>query len=201
MPTLRFRSGKGKLYYPGLQKLVPYLDVYLCVQVGKRRTDITHPDGFSERWALRSRRHPADRHARRIFDLIIVTGDSLFFHNKADQPLSGTGGLLFFEDVTRGKNFGELRDPAQTGFERSGRIVDVVAVQTVAHFQAKRIPGAETDGFQPLRAARFKKFVPDGLRGVALVFKIDLDPARSRIPCGADQDVIDPRELAPGKSI
>src|ERR1700722_8916853 len=136
---------KRELHNPGLQELISDLYVYFGVNVGKDGPDISHADGFTERRALRTRSHPANHCTGEILDLIPLTRNAFFNHFESDQLLSGPRGLLLLQNSLCGKVLAKLRDPTQSRFERGGAVVDIVAIKTIAHFEAERVPGGEAD--------------------------------------------------------
>ena len=147
---------KRQLDHLRLQQLIPDLDIYLMIDIGKDRPHIPQPDRLAQGRRLRTGGHLSDRHSRKILDLIIMTGDALLHHLKTYQLSLYPFLLLLFQDVPGGKTLGELRDPPQPRFQRRGRVVDIIAIKTIAHFQTQRVPGPQTDRLEPLREPRFE---------------------------------------------
>src|SRR6185312_6225688 len=104
---------KWELHHPGLQKLIPHFDIDLRVDVGECRPYIAHADSFPQRRTLGSRGHPANGSAGKILDLIVMTGDALFYHLETDKLLVHTCRLLLLEDCPCRKILArsELGDP------------------------------------------------------------------------------------------
>ncbi len=55
-----------QFYNFGLQELVPYFNIYFCVDAGKGYPDIAHSNGFAKGRALGPGGHSADHRTREI---------------------------------------------------------------------------------------------------------------------------------------
>src|SRR5690242_16550019 len=79
---------------------------------------------------------------------IAAAGEAAPLELEADQPASDAAELLDLErlDALERRALVELHDPAEVGLERRDGIVDLVAVEGVAHLEAERVAGAEADG-------------------------------------------------------
>src|SRR5690606_31138963 len=78
----------------------------------------------------------------------------------------------------------ELDHPREAGLERRALLVDVVAVQDVAHLEAERVPGAETRGDHALRLAHLEDATPE--RDRVLVRHVQLEAVLARVTGAAD---------------
>ena len=100
---------------------------------------------------------------------------------ETDQPAAHALALLPFEQraVDEVAVAAGLGDPAQTGLDGRRRIVDVVAVKAVAHFEPQRVARAEPDILQPVSLAGLPQRFPQA-RSV-LVRYVDFASARSGV--------------------
>jgi hypothetical protein len=91
-----------------------------------------------------------------------MTGNSAINHFKANQFTGNTFRFLFFQHRTVDKILAlhKLSDPSQSGFYRRSRIIQIIAIQTEAHFQPERITGTQTDRFNAILFTSFKNSLP-----------------------------------------
>src|SRR5580704_3468007 len=99
------------------------------------RKNVTQTDRFAQAGGLRSRRNLPDCFSGTIPDLIVMTGDSFFYHYKTGKLSGYTLFLLFFNYPSCNKILGEFGNPSETPFERRGCIIDIISVKTVSHLQ------------------------------------------------------------------
>ncbi|MPN15193.1 hypothetical protein SDC9_162522 [bioreactor metagenome] len=67
----------------------------------------------------------------------------------------------------------KLGNPTQSRFNRRSRIINVIAVQTEAHLQTKRIAGTQSHGLDSKLLPRFKNSIPYSIcmLGIEIEFK------------------------------
>ena len=98
--------------------------------------------------------------------------------------------FLLFQQSSAGEIFAgqEFGNPAQTGFQRTGVIVNIVAVQTKTHFQPQGIAGSQSYGLNAVFSTGFENSLPE-LRTL-FGLKIEFKTACARIACVGDQDIV-----------
>ena len=81
---------------------------------------------------------------------------------KTNQFTGNTFHFLFFQQRTVDKilTFHKLSNPAQSGFYRRSSIIQVITIQTEAHFQPKCITSSQTDRFNAVFLTSFKNRFP-----------------------------------------
>ena len=78
---------------------------------------------------------------------VTVTGEAAALELKAHQLPGDAASFWALSAVSpvKGAALVQLHDPAQPGLERRGGVVDLVAVERVAHLQPQRVAGAQPD--------------------------------------------------------
>src|SRR6185436_7351869 len=116
--------------------LSPALDLELRTYLGGSGGQIGSSDGYTERGTHRAA--PDEVHfAFGVVNRITVTGEAAALELKADQLPGNASRLLGHECCIAGEGttLVQLHDPAQSSFQRRGGIIDLIAVERVAHFQ------------------------------------------------------------------
>src|SRR6478735_5629112 len=92
------------------------------------------------------RRSPRHSTSNRVPGLA-TSAEAAALELEADQAASDTALLLHAQrlEAEERRALVELHDPAEVGLERGDGIVDLVAVEGVAHLEPERVAGAETD--------------------------------------------------------
>ena len=126
-----------RFYDLGFQVTPPDLDTDFRPGFCKFRFHIPHTDTFLQNRRHGSGCHHTDDVAFGIGNLIAVTGNTFVYQLEGTQLAANAFFLLAFQFGAIGEvlAFGELGDPTQTGFDRRSRVVEIVAIQTEAHFQ------------------------------------------------------------------
>ena len=89
-------------------------------------------------------------------------------------------------------------DPAEIGLEHGRRLVDVLAGQVHAGFQAQRVARAQADGHDPGRRACFENRIPHALRGCGR--DEQLEPVFTGVPRAGD-DAANAGDFAVGEPV
>ncbi len=106
----------------------------------------------------------ADLGAIGVVDRVAMAGDSPLGHDEAGQLAFHAGRFLGAERVAADEvGAVELHHPAEPGFERRGRLVEIVAVERELAFEAKRVSRAEADRLAAGRGRRLDESVPQRL--------------------------------------
>src|SRR5574343_1358928 len=195
------KSCKREFHHFRLDQFITYSYKELCVKARMRPVYIPHTDRFLRRGRLGSGSHITDLVTGGIFNLIMMTGNALFDHFKTHEFSVHTGGFLHRQHIFRGKIFGEFGDPSQAGFERTGGIINIISIETIAHFQAEGIAGTETDRLDAFACTSYENGVPNFIGVIVLVFEIDLYSTCSGITGGTHQYILHTGEYAFGKSV
>ncbi len=127
---------------------------------------VRHADGFLQERCSRAARDSTDRASLRTggVDVVSGTGDALVEQFEAGDLSRDALGLL----CTQRGGAQEValvpaHDPAQAGFERRRRVVDVVAVETHGRFQPECIAGAESARNETIGLTRGQHRLPDAV--------------------------------------
>ncbi|OAV70970.1 hypothetical protein Barb7_03224 [Bacteroidales bacterium Barb7] len=112
-----------------------------------------------------------------------MTGDALVEEAEGAEFAGDAFFLLAFDGSAIGKvlAFGEFGNPAKSGFDGRGGVVQIVAVETEAGFEAERVARTESDWFDAFATTCFKEGVPNskGMSGR----KVKLEASGTRIAC------------------
>src|SRR6185436_4202448 len=99
--------------------------------------------------------------------IVAVTRDPAIEHLEADDPARGADRFLLAQDGGADEVvLLPADDPAEIRFHRRRRLVDVVAVEAHAGFEAQRVAGAEPARDDAGRLARFEDRLPDLVGGL-----------------------------------
>ena len=90
--------------------------------------------------------------------------------------------FLCFEEIAIDEIFGiEFGDPTQTGFQRRGGVIDIMAIEAVPFLQTQAVTGTQTDRRQTEGFAYFEQRIPYLL--ALLCREIELETTGSGITC------------------
>ena len=110
--------------------------------------DIADPDGLLEAGGKAARSEDADLVLPVcIEDLVAVSGDTAIGELDANEA-AGRFVLDLFKDGIASEEgaFFRLDGPAQSGLDRVGGLIDIVAVEGITHLHAQRVACAKADG-------------------------------------------------------
>src|SRR5690606_35600728 len=146
--------------------------------------DVCHADTLP-----RGRADDAARHdtARLTVDAhaVAVPREAALLHHEADAFLPAAAPLQLRERAPADEvALVELDDPAEARLERRVVLVEVVAVQRVAHLEAERVTGAEADRQDAVVRAGEEKPAPEGHRVVRR--DVQLEAILARVARAAD---------------
>ena len=164
-------------------------NVDFCTQFGVFHLHITHTDRFVERRRVGAGGNDTDRGSALALDHVVVARHpALTVQHEAHKFAFHAFRFLLHEAVFGGEISGlaQFGDPAKTRFEGAGGVVDVVAVEAVAHFEAERVACAESGRLDAVLLPSLEHLVPDF--GDILVFGVNLEAARAGVSCSSPRN-------------
>ena len=91
-----------------------------------------------------------------------MTGDTAVYHLKAYQLTYRTFRFLLLQHRTIDEvlTLYKFGNPPQSGFDRRGRIIQIISIQAESHFKTKRITSSQADRLDTKLSTCFKHSIP-----------------------------------------
>jgi len=143
----------------------PDFDFDVCARFGQRGRHVTHANADAERRTLRAAHHFADFGG--IFPaapnrITRPRGRRFFSHLEGDTLLLNSGSLFLRQHRAPHEiAFIQRDEAANAGFDRSGLLIQLVALKRVTDFGAECIARAQSGGLQTMSMAGGEEAIPN----------------------------------------